>query len=145
MKQKIDSSQITDYFLSYLKTLDKKQWEVKITNKWDVHDTVAHIVGWLEEVSNILPKSWENKEEPWFMKTDDYAQFNQKNVEKYKNLKPTDLISKYVELNNKLNILIDKIGEKNIKLDQRFRWVLDDGENNHELYHFNQIKEKLET
>jgi len=143
--KKINSNQITDYFLSYLKTLNEKQWEIRITNKWDVHDVVAHIVGWLEEVLAVLPKSWESKEEPWFMKTDNYAEFNQANVEKYKNLKPTDLISKYVELNNKLNILIDKIGEENIKLDQRFSWVLDDGENNHELYHFNQIKEKLKA
>lgn len=136
---------ISRALITYLQTLSDEQWQIKVTDKWTVADVFAHLVGWLEEVVNILPQSWHSKELPWFVTTDDYADFNQKQIDRYRHYSHKELIGKYTELNSQLDTIIDQIGIENLRADKNFSWALDEGEDNHELYHLNQIRNAVEA
>lgn len=79
-------------FISYLKTLKPEDWSKKATDKWTVKDVVAHMVGWEKAVTKIVKSVWETKQEPWFMETDNYDEFNAKMIEYYKNYSPNQLL-----------------------------------------------------
>jgi hypothetical protein len=140
--KKINSNDITIQLIEFLSGLNEKQWSIKITKDWNTHDVVAHLVGWLEECIKEFPKAWENKTDPWFI-SQNYSAFNENNVLKYRNYSHKSLIEKYKQVNDQFNALIESVGEEAIRNDKRFSWVLDEGDDNHELHHFNQIKEIL--
>lgn len=125
-----------------LKNLKAEEWEIMITDKWDVKDVLAHLVGWIEEVIKVLPEAWEEKKMPWFMNTHDYSEFNDKAVKKCKDLSPQELLEKYEELEKELNKLVEKIGKEKIDNDKRFGWAID---NSHELAHFREIDKRVNS
>lgn len=128
------------YSIYDLKSLRQKDWEIMITNKWNVKDVFAHLIGWLEEVIKVLPEAWKEKKMPWFMNTNDYSEFNDKAVKKYNDLSPQELLEKYEGLEKELNRVIKQIGKENIKADKRFIWAIDDS---HELTHLKEIYKKI--
>jgi len=140
MKQLSSSSTISSDLISYLESLSDQEWKITVTKAWDVRAVVAHLVGWLEVVAKTLPEAWKTKKMPWFMKTDAYDEFNKQNVEKFRDFKPSKLISQYKKHDKKISKLIEEIGYDHLKTDGNFGWVLDDDEDSHELHHFNQIK-----
>lgn len=126
----------THHSIYDLKNLKEKDWEIMITDKWDVKDVLAHLVGWIEEVVKVLSEAWEIKKMPWFINTNDYNKFNEKVVLKYKDLSPQELLAKYKKLEIELNIIVAQIGTEKIKADKRFVWAID---NSHELAHLREI------
>jgi len=67
----------------------------------------------------------------------DYLEFNRKNVERYKNYSPKQLLKKWKHFAKKTEEEIRKIGREN--LDKK-DWVFDES---HYLEHFKQIKKIL--
>jgi len=127
-------------FITLIKSLKPEDWNKKATEKWSVKDVVAHMVGWEREDSDVIRLTWENKERPWFMKTEDYNEFNKKWVEYYRNYTSQELIQELETWQKTVQAEIDSIGEENLKtrLDL-FKWLFNDGEDNHYNHHYRQI------
>lgn len=130
-------------FLELLKDLKSEDWKIKIKNK-TIKDIVAHMVGWEKECAEQLDEVWETQEEPWFLKTDDYDDFNKKSMEKYKDYSPEELLNEWKKLQEELEKKIIQIGEEKLRArPELFDWVFDEGDNSHYLEHLNQIKEAI--
>jgi hypothetical protein len=137
MKTK-DLRKISKELVDFLEGLSKEQWGTKITNMWDVHDVVAHLLGWAEAA--VKEFSGEKK-----VNVVNINRFNASNVNKYVHHSNKDLLRQYATTSNRLHELIEKVGIDSVKKNKRFDWLLDEGVDNHEIYHFNQIKEVLKS
>ena len=97
-------------FIDYLKQLKVGDWSKMATEKWTVKDVVAHMVGWEKDSPGTIKKTWETRQTPWFMKIDDYDDFNRKVVEFYKNYTPNQLIEEFEKWQYRTKEEIDLIG-----------------------------------
>lgn len=131
-----------DSIISYLKTLNIEDWNLKVTSKWTVKDVVAHLVGWEKRCSQLISPIWENKRrDDWLDKNEEFDDFNKKAVEYYRNYTPEELISEFKKWQNAVQIKIDKIGEKNLKTRMDlFDWLFEESEDSHYNHHLRQIK-----
>lgn len=128
-------------FFDLLESLSEDEWELKVNDKWSVKDVVAHLIGWEEECAVSLMDSWQTGKKPWFMKTDDYDEFNRKSVMKYKNYTPKQLIERWKFVIRVLDSEIDDIGIGRLKAKgELFDWLFDES---HYEEHLEQIKKAL--
>jgi len=141
-------------FISYLKTLKPKDWNVKVTDKWTVKDVVAHMVGWERGDVEEIKRIWETKTPPWWKNDPNYDEFNYKWVGFYKDYTPEQLIAEWEMWQRKVTKEVGKIGYSNIKSrPDLFDWLIEDKNNNYTLneggshyeHHYNQIKKALEN
>jgi hypothetical protein len=131
-------------FIDYLKQLKAEDWNKMATEKWTVKDVVAHMVGWEKDDPETIKKIWKTRQAPWFMKTDDYDNFNQKAVEFYKNYTPSQLIEEFEKWQNVTQKQIDLIGEEKLRAyPELFGWLFDETDNSHCNHHLRQIKNVL--
>jgi len=134
---------ITKDFFQFLENLKPEDWNKKINDKWTIKDVVAHLVAWERECAICLPAAWGKKENPWFIKTDNYDEFNERAIQMYKDYSPEELLSEWKKWQDILEKEAKKIGENSLRSAQfglTFDWFFDEGENNHYLEHFNEIK-----
>ncbi len=131
-------------FVDYLKTLRPDDWYKMVTDKWTVKDVVAHMVGWEKEDVKVIPETWQTKQVPWFCKTDDYEEFNNKNIELYKDYTPEQLIAEWEKYQGLVDKEIAKIGLENLKKYPKvFGWLLEEGDGSHYELHYQEIKETV--
>lgn len=110
----------TASFINYLQKLSDDDLTQKVSMVWTVKDVVAHMVGWERECAIILPWAWKSKEVLWFMKTNDYDEFNAENVEEYKDYTIKDLLAEWRSWQGVLDEEIAKIGEEKLRKTQWF-------------------------
>lgn len=133
-----------DHFYILLESLNDKEWNIKVDERWTIKDIVAHLVGWEEEVNKQIPEVWKTKKEPWFVKADSYDDFNKASIKKFSKLPPKKLLTKWYKIQNHLLLEIKKIGEDKLKAEPRlFHWVFDEGADSHYFEHYKQIKTAL--
>lgn len=132
-------------FIYYIETLKDDDFAVKVNKVWTVRDVVAHMVGWERECTKVLLEALKTKEAPWFMKTDDYDEFNAKNVNEFKDYPIPELLNEWRRWQGSLDSEIAKIGEDEIRKAEGFDWVLDEGHGGHYNEHFEQIRNALEN
>ncbi|MDO8340608.1 MAG: DinB family protein [Candidatus Woesebacteria bacterium] len=142
---KINTHQLTENFLKYLKNLTNKEWGTKVTDGWTIKEEIAHLIGWEKEAAKELPIAWKKHRRPWFMENnDDFARFNAKNTTEYKEFTPRQLIIEWKKWQKVFEDEISKIGEDKLRADYDFfEWVFDESGQGHYLEHFNQIKKAL--
>ena len=75
---------IQEEFVSYLRTLNEKDWQVMVTEKWSVKDIVSIMVGWEKDDIETLSHSWRTKQAPWYMETEEYEFFNGRSINYYR-------------------------------------------------------------
>ncbi len=140
--------------IPYLKSISESDWYLRATDEWLVKDMVSHLIGWEREVSKNFMTAWEKGIEPWFMKVDDYTEFNQKIYAEFKDWTPSALLDEFEKWTKDLDEQIEKVGKENLeKRRKEFDWVLDDGENedentdtgSHFGHHLDQIKRAVEN
>ena len=140
----LDADQIKKEFFDLLESLRFDEWDVMVNRDWTVKDVVSHLVAWEEEAAVCLRDSWQTKEKPWFMNTDDYDEFNCAAVNKYRNYKPKDLIERWKFVLKVLDSEIYDIGVSNLRrYPELFEWVFDEEDESHYLEHLEQIKRVL--
>jgi len=138
-----DEKQITKEFIELLENLEPLKWNTKVKNK-TIKEIVAHLVGWEKEAVKRLDEVWKTKEKPWFLKTENFDEFNKKSMKYYKDYSPEELIKEWKHWQRLLDKKIKEIGEDKLRTESElFDWVFDEGENNHYLEHLNQTKEIL--
>lgn len=139
-------------FVSYLKTLKPEDWNKMATPKWRVKDVVAHMVGWEKRDAEVIKIFWETKKrKPWMSTREEWDEFNRKEVERYKNYTPQELIEEWEMWQKKVSEEIDKIGYENIKAHpDLFDWVLEDEDHytlneggSHYEHHYEQVKKAV--
>lgn len=126
--------------ISFFKNLKSDDWDKPVTRLWKVKDVLSHLVGWEREVAEKLPIAWENGEDPWFMDTDNYDDFNAQIYEEYKDFSPSQLLAELKEWQDVLNEEIDKIGEDEVRQSNYSEWVFDEGREPHSEHHIKQIR-----
>ncbi len=129
--------------ISFFKNLKPEDWEKPVTELWKVKDVLAHLVGWEREIAQELPKAWENSEDPWFMDTDNFNNFNAEIYEEYKDFSPAQLLAELKEWQNALDEEIERIGEDDIRNSNYSEWVFDEGREPHFEHHINQVRQAL--
>ncbi len=129
--------------ISFFKNLKPEDWEKPVTKLWKVKDVLAHLVGWEREAAQELPKAWENSEDPWFMDTDNFNNFNAEIYEEYKDFSPAQLLAELKEWQNALDEEIERIGEDDIRNSNYSEWVFDEGREPHFEHHINQVRQAL--
>lgn len=140
-----------DSIYDYLGNLREEQWNIKVDSNWTVKDILAHLVGWENECTKQIPIIWQTKEKPWFVKTNDYAAFNKKSIEEYKNFSPRQLLDEWYEWREELEKAAKKIGEGEMKAEKElFAWYFegtdfDETGVDHYTEHLNQIKKVLKV
>lgn len=131
-------------FVSFLKTLKPKDWNIMVTDSWTVKDVVAHMVGWEKGDPEAIRKAWKTKKPPWWMEMDDYDDFNKKNVDFYKDFSPEELIGELEKWQRHNQKEIDRIGEEKLRArPDLFGWLFEEGEGSHYSHHYDQIKKAL--
>ncbi len=139
-----NTTKITKEFSELLENLKPDKWNLKIKNR-TIKEIIAHLVGWEKEAVEQLDKVWKSKQKPWFLKTDNFDEFNKESINYYKNYSPKELINEWKKYQKLLDNKINEIGEKNLRAEpELFNWVFDKGEENHYLEHLNEIKGVLE-
>lgn len=129
--------------IAFFRNIKESDWDVPVTKKWRVKDVLSHLVGWEREVARELPKVFETGDEPWFMLTDDYAEFNEKIYREFKNYSPGTLLSELEKWQNGLENSIQEIGEDKIRQRPHMDWVFDEGDEPHFEHHVKQVIEAL--
>lgn len=132
--------EVFDRFIEYLEKMNEKDWDVLVDSNWTIKDVVAHLVGWEDESIKVLREARKTGKKPWFLDYSDldYVGFNRKNVKKYKNYSPKQLLSEWKRLAKITEEEIEGIRQETLKEKD---WVFDDS---HYLEHFKQIKKILE-
>jgi hypothetical protein len=139
----MNTENITKEFFELLENLQPEELDKKI-GKRTIKEVIAHLVGWEKEAFERLDETWRTKEKPWFLKTDNFDEFNEKSIENYKNFTPEQLLNEWKKWQKKLDDKIEEIGEDKLREDMElFDWVFDEGDENHYLEHLNQIKKVL--
>lgn len=129
--------------IEFFKSLKEGDWDKKISEKRTVKDVLGHLVGWEREVANELNSVFEKGNEPWFMLTDKYDEFNEKIYREFKNYSPKDLIKELEKWEGVLNEEIIKFGEEKIRQKGNLEWVFDEGKEPHFEHHIRQIEKAL--
>jgi len=129
--------------ISFFRNLKSEDWEKPVTKLWRVKDVLAHLVGWEREIVQELPRTWENSENPWFVDTDNYDNFNAKIYEEYKDFSPPQLLAELKEWQDALSEEIEKIGEDDIRQSNYSEWVFNEGREPHFEHHINQVRQAL--
>jgi len=141
-------------FIAYLKTLKPADWDKMATAKWTVKDVVAHMVGWEKRDAEVLKIFWETKQRsPWMSTKEEWDEFNRKEVERYKNYAPRQLIEEWEMWQGKVAEEIEKIGYQNIKSrPDLFDWLIEDEGHytlgtggSHYEHHYRQVKAAVEN
>ncbi len=137
-------------FLNYCKQLQPEDWSKMVNEKWTVKDVVAHLAAWEKECARELGKAWTTREKPWFLKTDNWDDFNERSYNFYKDYSPEQLLDEWEKWQKELSKEIEKIGEGELKQDpDMFSWAFDvwatDEDNNpsHVDYHWKKVKKVL--
>src|SRR3989344_447983 len=131
--------------IKFFRSLNLEDWTQKVTDKWTVKDVLSHLVGWDREVVIELRKTFENGTEPWFMKTDDYTEFNEKIYSEFRDILPEELLSELEKWEKEWKNEIKNIGEDKIRQREHVSWVFDEdeGDESHFEHHINQVKKVL--
>lgn len=131
-------------FTTYLRSLTLDDWSHKVTDLWDVKDVLAHLVGWEEADPEIIKKTWKTKQPPWWDLTDQFDEFNQKQIDRYRDFSPEQLLIEFEKNRTNVRSVIQEIGEEQLRtrLDL-FGWLFDDSKQSHIAHHFSQIKSVL--
>lgn len=109
-----------------------------------VRDVVAHLIGWEKGDPEAIRKAWETKEPPWWLKTRNYDEFNEKNVEYYRKYTPVQLIDGLEKYQKQVQEEIDRIGEDNLRAyPDFFGYLFDETDDSHYAHHYRQIVERL--
>lgn len=132
-------------FTEFLASLSELQWQAKVNDDWTVKDVIAHLIGWAYEVADALPTVWETGEEPWFCRTSDYDEFNERNVLRYKSLSPGETLAEYIRSEEMVKAAVDGIGESTLRECGKYGWVFDEGQNSHWMNHYRQITKALKA
>jgi hypothetical protein len=143
---KINADRVTREFISYLENLSAEDWSKKVNKNWTVKDMVAHLVGWAREVDKELPLAWKSRTVLWFMKVRDenFTNFNRKQVKYYADYTPKELLEEWKKWGAVFDLEVKAIGEEKLRKEKRYEWVFDEEDDNHELWHFNQVKKLFE-
>ena len=131
-------------FLEYCRNLKLENWNKQVSEKWTVKDVIAHLVGWEKEVTNTLEESRKTGEPAWFMKQENWDEFNKQSIEFYKDYSPTELLDEWEMWQKKLEAKIKEQGEKELRDDKDMEYLFDEGEDNHYEHHWKQIREAVE-
>ncbi len=132
--------------ISFLHALSLADWQIKVTNLWTVKDVVAHLVGWTRGDPATIRKAWATKQQPWFYQTDDYDEFNRRNVDFYRPYSPARLLNEWVKWRQRVDKTITRIGPGQLQArSDLFRWLFDYEPNSHEKIHLKQIKRAIKT
>ena len=131
--------------VKFFKSLKPEDWSRKVTEKWTVKDVLSHLVGWHREVVIELRNTFEKEIEHWFMKTDDYTEFNDKIYNEFKDRLPEELLIEFEKWEKSWGNEVKNIGEDKIKQRKHTSWVFDEdeGDEPHFEHHINQIKKAL--
>jgi len=141
----VNTADIYEELVSYLDNLSEQEWALIVFDSWTVKDIISHLIGWIEMASQEVPRIWMTDETPWFMKTDDYGDFNQKHVSQLRDRSGKEILRRFKESENAFDLAIQSIGtDKLRKQGSKYAWVFDEGEDNHYLEHFKQIKMAVE-
>lgn len=135
-------------FLSYLKTLKPEDWDLPVSDKWKVGDVVAHMIGWEKIDPEVIRETWQTKKRPWFYETDDFDEFNRKNVEFYRGYTPDQFIAEWEKYRTLVQKEIDIIGEEKLRAQpELFGWLFEqeEKENGHYNIHYRQIRNVVEN
>jgi hypothetical protein len=127
----------------FFKNLKDSDWDIAVTNKWRVKDILSHLVGWEREVCRGLADVFKNGDNPWFMKIGDYAEFNEKIYQEFKDYSFENLLLELEKWQDEFDKIIKKIGEDKIRKQPDTDWVFDEGGDSHFEHHINQIKKVL--
>lgn len=122
------------------------------TPQWTVKDVVAHMVAWEKRDAEIIPFFWKTKKrEPWMSVRVEWDEFNRKEVERYKNYTPKQLLDEWRMWQGKVRDEIAAIGADNIKAHpELFDWMITDAGHytlneggSHYEHHYEQINKAL--
>jgi hypothetical protein len=129
-----------DKLIKFLNNLSEDKWAIKVNPRWTVKDVVAHLIGWAEEATKVIPVAMKSDEDPWFMNLKNYDEFNNKSVLKYGKLRPKELLNKIQKVDNALSKVIEKYGVENLKHRPGFKWMFEENEESHSIHHLRQIR-----
>ncbi len=133
-----------DDFYRLLESLTDNEWNTRVDDMWTVKNVVAHLVGWEEELSKLLPQIWKNQEKPWFTETNNWDELNEKSTDKFKGFTPRQLLDEWYKWQGKLMKEAEKIGENNMRSrPDLFGWWFEEGEESHYQTHYKQIRKAL--
>ena len=138
---------------------DKESRNLMITDRWNLNNTIAHIVGWAEQLRKEIKFLLESKNEsfPWFINAkNNWTAFNDQNVTKYQSISLQELIELYKHINEQIIELVEKNKESSlleikheIKYYGKFSPVtileMIRMKFEHEQVHLIQIREKIKT
>ena len=114
-------------FLELLADLDDKDWDLRVNSGLTIKEMVSQLIGWEEEYAVCLMDSWQSGEEPWFLKTEDYSEFNDKAVKKYNQYTLKGLIERLKFVTLVFDSEIEDIGIGRLKVKGKlFDWFFDD-------------------
>ncbi|TAK96979.1 hypothetical protein EPO05_00430 [Patescibacteria group bacterium] len=138
--------------LTYCKQLRPDDWTRMVNNHWTIKDCVAHMVGWEKECVKELKITWATQCDPWFMRTNNWDDFNRESVTFYQNFTPEQLLAEWEKWQREMEELKNKIGEDKLKqAGEKFAWVFDqwdpddEGNRSHNDYHLKQIIKSLKN
>lgn len=126
--------------VSFCGKLNPEDWSKPATKKWRVKDVVSHLVGWEREVAQEFKRTWGSKNEPWFMKVENYDDFNEKIFNEFKDCSPTELLAELKKWQGVVSKEIADAGETNIRQHPHMDWLFDEGGEPHFEHHLKQIQ-----
>ena len=129
--------------IPFFNSLHPTDLNKKVTEKWTVKDALIHLVGWDREVVIGLRDMLKNGQQPWFTKTDDYEEFNDRINNEFENEPAEKLVAELEKWEKALKEMIQEIGEENLKMKGNMDWVFDEEGEPHFEHHINQIREAL--
>ena len=131
-------------FMTYLKTLNPEDWNVKVTDKWTVKNIVAHMIGWEKGFIDVVQAFMRNEKQPWFYDMDQWDKFNEQSIDFYKNYSSADLLAEWEKWQRELRKIIDEFGEERLRAHPKLvKWIFDESQDSHYNEHLNQIKQAL--
>ncbi len=88
------------------------------------------MAGWEKRDAEVIRIFWKTKRRsPWMSTRKEWDEFNRKEVERYKNYTPRQLIEEWEQWQKKVAEEIDEIGYQNIKSrPDLFDWLIEDQE-----------------
>jgi hypothetical protein len=130
-----------------------------ITSRWNLNETVAHLIGWAGQFRDEIKFLLETKniDFPWHISAkNNWTEFNDKNVQKYHRSDLLELIKMFEEINDEIIKLIQESKDSDqleikheIKYYGKFSPVsihqMLKMKAHHEWEHLKQIKEKLKN
>lgn len=142
------------------KILSSKESEkLMITSSWNLNETVAHLTGWAGQFRDEIRFLLDTKNQlfPWFISAkDNWAEFNDKNVIKYRNTDLQELKKIYGQINDEIiKMILDNKESGLLDIKHEIKYYgkyspvtilqMIKMKNHHERGHLEQIREKLKT